>query len=377
MPWIGGTLAVVGSGGALATGLAGLASFARRNYMLQRTPDEILTAETLDRWPLRVLHYRPAPNAAAYSEPIILCHGLAANSFNLDFDARYSVARYLAARGFHAFVPDLRGREGSWPDKARWRARHGYSFDDHAGLDAPAILDLVLKTTGAPRAFWIGHSMGGMVGYVLAGREVDRIAGLITLGSPTRMRMDHWLGRLASLALKIPLDPIPQRFFAQAIAPLITPSFPPFPDLTAVRGNFEPHVLRQALTSVIVDMPRRLLQQFTDWAWKEEPISIHGGVHYLDSVARVRAPLLCISAMGDRLAPPEDVRPGYDLSRSGDKTWICLGTGDADTDPVNGKTYGHVDMVLGRDAPDVIFPLLSRWLEARAHRSEQRRLVAG
>jgi len=376
MPWVEAALALVSGGGAVATGLTGLAGYARRHFALQRTPDEILTATTLDHWQLRVLHYRPAPNVPSRREPVILCHGLAANSFNLDFDERYSVARYLAARGYHTFVPDLRGREGSWPDASRWKTRHDYSFDDHAGLDVPAVLNLALTNTGAQRAFWIGHSMGGMLGYVLAGRETERIAGLITLGSPTKLRMSHLFGRIVNAALAIPLDPIPQRFFAQALAPLITSRFPILPDISAVRANLETRVLRQALTSVVADMPRRLLRQFTDWAWREEPISMHGGVSYLDAIARVRAPLLCISAAGDRLAPPVDIRPGYDLVRSGDKTWVCLGSGEAGVDPVNGHRYGHVDMVLGKDAPEFLFPMLGDWLDARANGTQRRHQLA-
>jgi hypothetical protein len=129
------------------------------------------------------------------------------------------------------------------------------------------------------------------------------------------------------------------------------------------------------LTNVVVDLPRRLIRQFTDWAWKEEPISMHGGVNYLDAIARMRAPLLCVASMGDRLAGPEETRPGYEIAASRDKTWMCLGSGV--NDPFGGRAFGHVDMVLGKDAPDLLFPVLGRWLEERASRASRgARLVA-
>lgn len=367
MDLVTGTALLLTSG-SLPAGVVGLAALARARYRLERRPDATLRLRTADGWNLRVLHYRPR-RLPAFAEPVVLCHGFAANSFNLDLDDRHSLARHLAGEGFHAFVPDLRGRAGSWPD--RRARRHDYTFDDHALFDAPTVLDGALAATGARRAFWVGHSMGGMLGYVTAARLPARLAGVVTLGSPARLQVDDELTRLVRLALQLPFDPLPQRLFAQAAAPFATETFPPGPDFSAHRPNMERRTIRYALANVVVDVPRRLLRQFADWAALGEIHGGPGGEAYGDQLRQVRAPLLVVAGNADRLAPPDHVRPGHDLARSDDRTFLVLG----DEPATAGRRFGHGDLVLGRDAPELVFPQLARWLADRATRADRRSFV--
>ena len=64
-------------------------------------------------------------------------------------------------------------------------------------------------------------------------------------------------------------------------------------------------------------------------------------------------PLLVVSGANDDLAPPASVRPAYERSRSKDKTYR--------TAPL-----GHIDLLVGRDAPLSTWPLLTSWLDQRA-----------
>lgn len=360
-------LALAAAGGAAWGGLATSAAWGRRHYRIERHPDAVLSARTLDGWDLRVLHYRPPPDVRAWREPVILCHGLAANSFNLDLDERYSLARSLARQGFHAFVPDLRGREGSWPVAGQAARRHHYTFDDHTALDAPAVLRLALDRTDSRRAFWLGHSMGGMIGYVLAARAAGSIAGIVTLGAPTQLHVDGVLSTLLRFAIRLPFDPLPQRFFAQALAPIATERFPPIPELSALRANMDREVIRRALANIVVDVPKRQLCQFIEWSSSGRLRNQYDGDDYLDAIAQVRAPLLCMAANADRIAPPRVVRPAMDLVRSDDRVWACLGEGGVPgEEQATTRAFGHTDMVLGRDAPRLVFPYIGRWLAERA-----------
>jgi pimeloyl-ACP methyl ester carboxylesterase len=360
---LGGTLG--------AGGLSILAARARRRWGGALGSDATFESRTPDGWRLRLDHYRP-DGAPRFSEPVILCHGLGANGHTFDLGAELSLARHLARAGFDTFVPELRGREGSATAGCSADARQGFTFDHHASLDAPALLDAVLARSGAARAFWVGHSMGGMVGYVLAARRPHQLAGLATLGSPVHARAQPALVKLLALALAVQLDPLPQRLLAQASVTLGGRRGPPAPALTVVRGNMEPEALARLLTNGVADVPRALVRQLLRWADGDRVDSEDGRADYLDCIGRVAVPLLVLGACADRLAPPEGVRPAFELARSTDRTFTCIGENDP-----TGRRFGHVDVLLGRHAPEVTFPLVERWLSERGSRLARPGRLAG
>jgi polyhydroxyalkanoate synthase len=81
--------------------------------------------------------------------------------------------------------------------------------------------------------------------------------------------------------------------------------------------------------------------------------NIGGLEDYAQAFERLAAPLLVVAGRYDDLAPPESVRPAYVRSSSPDKTYRVLG-------------HGHLDMLVGRFAPQTTWPLLEGWLAKRA-----------
>jgi poly(3-hydroxyalkanoate) synthetase len=61
---------------------------------------------------------------------------------------------------------------------------------------------------------------------------------------------------------------------------------------------------------------------------------------------------LVIAGQHDDLAPPASVKPAYDRSRSNDRSYREL-------------PFGHVDLLIGRDAPQLTWPLVETWLKKR------------
>jgi pimeloyl-ACP methyl ester carboxylesterase len=110
----------------------------------------------------------------AYSEwgdadpdhPTIICvHGYSRNSH--DFD---TLANYLGNRGRHLFCPDIVGRgDSSWLKNA-----HHYNFIQYV-----ADMNALIARTGAPQIDWIGTSMGGIIGMMLASLPNTPIQRLI------------------------------------------------------------------------------------------------------------------------------------------------------------------------------------------------------
>ena len=74
---------------------------------------------------------------------------------------------------------------------------------------------------------------------------------------------------------------------------------------------------------------------------------------YVEKFEAMNLPLLIVSGANDDLAPPASVRPAYERSRSKDKTYR--------TAPL-----GHIDLLVGRDAPLATWPMITSWLDKRA-----------
>jgi len=110
----------------------------------------------------------PGARARGGPRPIILLHGYAMNRANF-----LLLARRLARAG----LGPVRGFEYWTLGKVASAARR-----------LAAYVDDVRRQHGAERVDIIGHSMGGVVGryYVALGGGADRVANLITIGSPHR-----------------------------------------------------------------------------------------------------------------------------------------------------------------------------------------------
>jgi pimeloyl-ACP methyl ester carboxylesterase len=121
--------------------------------------------------------------------PLLLLHGF--TGAKEDFTFEHGWLDQLAERGFHAVAPDHRGHGGSSkPD-----AEAAYSFD----ILADDALGLV-ETLGWGRFSLLGHSMGGMVAQIVAGRVPERLAALVLMDTShtTLGGIDERLARTAA-----------------------------------------------------------------------------------------------------------------------------------------------------------------------------------
>jgi pimeloyl-ACP methyl ester carboxylesterase len=120
-------------------------------------------------------------------------------------------------------------------------------------------------------------------------------------------------------------------------------------------GSLEPHVFEQ---HVRLAFDRIALPEINDlfaWGRSWEDQRRFGG-RQADHVERFEAmdlPLLVIAGSNDDLAPPASVRPGFLRSRASDKTYRVL-------------PLGHIDLLVGRDAPRLTWSLVDEWLSERA-----------
>lgn len=293
--------------------------------------------------------------------PVLLCGGFSCNRYFIDYDERYSLARFLARAGFDAWVIELRGRGLSHPTPD---CRHPgrWTFDDLATIDVPVAVDYVVRATGREVA-WVGHSMGGMVLYAYLGtRGQTPVRAGVTIASPVRFpptgpALLRWLG---DAMLGIPLgDVVRQRFVLGALWWLLAPTSGI--EIGMNTGNIDRGDVGRALRLSLTNVSRFKLQQMSRWASEGTFASVGGDVDYLDALRGVTTPLLVTAGAGDRVARPAAVRLAFEQLPPGSATYREFGRAHGDR-----VDYGHVDLILGRAAPAEVFPLVATWLAEKA-----------
>jgi pimeloyl-ACP methyl ester carboxylesterase len=319
-------------------------------------------ARTPDNWDIALHHYA---GTRADLPAVLLCPGYACNRHFLDFDERYSLARFLARRGFDAWVVELRGHGYSEPAGGP----QSWVFDDLVRFDVPTAVHHVHARCGGRRLVWVGHSMGGMVMYAALGQnsEVqDVITGLVTLASPIAFPpvASQLMRSLGGLLLALPLpELLPQHGALVAIWSALRWT----PRATAIGmnpENVDRRVFGQALRRSICDVPRSMLRQLAQWSLTGDFRSSDGGTDYRANLSRITTPMLIIAGAVDQLAAPEMVRYAYDHVRSTRKQYreFAARLGDS-------ADYGHIDLIFGRRAPDEVFPAVSAWIEGEPNRA--------
>lgn len=315
-------------------------------------------ARTPDGWDLALHHY---PSKHAGRPPVILCSGYSCNRLFIDFDDRYSLARFLARRGFDAWVIEFRGH--GFSESAGSKRNRGWTFDELVELDVPAAIAYVREQSGGARPVWIGHSMGGMVAYAALGhiRALDEsLAGLVTIASPVAFpRVASWMMRvLGQMLMALPFPQhLPQHNVLVALWWMLGRS-------TRVAVGMNPRnvdyrAFGQVLRQSICNVPRSMLRQVAQWSLTGEFQSVDKKVDYRANLTRIRTPTLVVAGAVDYLATPEMVRFAYEHISSRQKRYREFGTRQGDS-----VDYGHVDLIFGRRAPEEVFPTISAWLEA-------------
>jgi pimeloyl-ACP methyl ester carboxylesterase len=107
--------------------------------------------------------------------PVILLHGFP----EFWYSWRHQIEA-LASKGFTAIAPDLRGYNLSDKPKGVSLYRMDYLVDDIIGL---------MSVLGHPAAHIVGHDWGGVIAWVLAAQQSDRVNKLVVLNAPHPVRM--------------------------------------------------------------------------------------------------------------------------------------------------------------------------------------------
>jgi polyhydroxyalkanoate synthase subunit PhaC len=293
---------------------------------------------------------------------VLLIHGYGQNRYAWHLPSR-SVTNFLARLGYDVFNLDLRGHGRS----AHLGASRPVGPDDYVREDVPTALEEILHLTAGRPVFLLGHSLGGLVSYAVAPRAEGAVAGVASIGSPYHFcrgaRSLAAVGEaLAFLESRAELLEGDVAMELRLVGELVR-SFRTFVDSPLyplpVRGyspdNIETDVLSQHM-SLAMDMGSiRVMRLMFRWARERESRrDVPGGVEGFGEAfeAMTHLPLLVIAGSKDDLAPPPGVKSAYDRSLAVDKTYRSV-------------PAGHIDLLVGRNAPRTTWPILEAWLGRR------------
>ncbi len=350
---------------ALVAAYLALAFILARRWRLPWPPTETVIRELPSPGHHVALFHLP-PERARFVEPVIVCHGLGANRYNVDFlddgrgRDRSSLARALQRAGFDVWVLELRGHgRATVPAGARW------TVDDQVDEDVAEAIQTVLSLTEAPSVLWVGHSWGGLLQVLFQVRQAplaNRVRAVVAIGSPFTMRLQGWLARAEPLLrrwVELTDRPLPLRWLAWLVLPtlMLWPRWPR--NWSAPLAPMTPGTVRRILASMTQDIPPGLLMQILDWVTTGRLADRYGRPDE-EHFGRLTTPTLLVAGAKDHIAPPAAMawlrdRAGEDVSLK----IMGRGTGCA-------ADYGHGGLLLSDRAPDEVFPLIRAWLAARA-----------
>jgi pimeloyl-ACP methyl ester carboxylesterase len=327
----------------------------------------------------------------------------------------YSLAYYLWKQGYDVWSANYRG-EGRNPVKSGGAA--GYAIDELGIYDMPAIISKVRGVTGQ-KPVWIGHSMGSNMAYMyLQGARfstpfnpnshVISDAGLVTErnnGSGTQalkafvdldgpvipggsipLLLRPLLWTALSMPLYLDLRPFTATLGGIAADPIMAMQSSlqwlwgsiGYPDLGLLNlallinaDNMDSNVSRYFFKYVLDGVSTRVLATFADsiinGKMREDyrngflnfllvsppaPRRGDGYYYYSDNLSKISLPSLVIADATRDITNPEDIKKFYDGKYRNSRDQYCVITGTA-----------HVDLVMGKNAPTGLFPMIDTWLK--------------
>ncbi len=286
----------------------------------------------------------------AFRPPVILVHGFAQNRYTWRISER-SMSGYLAAAGFDVYNLELRGHGNS----RAYGAGNARAFAEYVD----DLVEIVNQLDQPP--FVIGHSLGGAVAVGAATRVP--LAGLIPIAGVFRFATQNpTLRALARISLRASpiLEAGPVRMSTGWAGRLLGQLYG-LTDIAGyglplagwVPGSLERHLLEERLALGFDWTSVEVWLQMCRWALGEP-------FEYQEAFSKQDLPLFVIAGDSDPLLHAEDARSCYEASNATDKRFVVFDAFD------HGHHFGHLDLILGQHAPDIVWPQIREWLVARS-----------
>lgn len=302
------------------------------------------------------------------SEPkafIFAIHGFAQNRHTWCLP-QISFANYMASKGYDFLAVDLRGSGlskdfGSPPPK---------SIDEYHN-DCKRVISVIIENIVKNRPlFLIGHSLGGALAYSLAPHFEKALSGIATFSAPYRFKKaihfkyipNFTLSAMADFFEKRKKAPLHTKEIGWLLAKtsvLFNNAYINMPLWSWSGGNMTDGAIKSRLAEGFDTTSGAILAGIFRFAATNRLQNGDGTVFYDDEFEKLNLPLLVCEADNDKLVPPGVASPAYFRSESGDKLYRLFGK------PNDNASFGHIDIILGIDAPEIVWPFFLDWLDAK------------
>lgn len=306
-----------------------------------------------DGWKLSLVQTFDEKRLAPGRRPVVIVPGYGMNSFIYSYHPNgQSLVGFLAAAGFEVWRTDLRGQGGS----VRAGGGDNFRIEDLALTDLGVVVSTVLaeSRTGADRVDLLGGSLGGTLSFVhaaLAG--TTRLATLICLGSPVRWVKVHPVLRLAAASPRLvgQLRFRGTRLLARVALPLLARATPWLlsvymnPEITDVSAARE-------MARTVENPNRHINREIAEWI-RDQDLVIRG-VNISEALTGLTNPLLCVTALGDGIVPPETAAFPFQKIGSARKRLLEVGSATL--------AMAHADLFVSEEAHERVFTPIRDWL---------------
>jgi cholesterol oxidase len=308
--------------------------------------------QTPDGSPIRLARY-PGERG-----PVILAHGLGSSSGIFTADTiETNLVEYLTSFGFDVWTLDWRG-SFELPT-----ARGDWTFDDVAANDWPVAVAHVRAATGAERVAAIGEGAGALTLLAALLRGENGIGSAVALGVGTHLsvprlpssgrgldgdvslqRDDRLRGRIADRMLKLQRLQKEERC-ASAVCRRATHLY----------GLLYEHdqlnrATHEALHELVSLPSARAMEHLRLIAKRGRLVAADGSDAYLPALDRLSIPLAFVHGAESEAFRPEGTEASVAALRAAvDPALVSL-----ELVP----DYGHLDLVIGKDAASDVFPFL-------------------
>ncbi|MFA6034564.1 MAG: alpha/beta fold hydrolase [Myxococcota bacterium] len=333
------------------------------------------TVTTSDGQPLVMERFRSRRHLGTQGLPVMLVHGLGQNRYTW-YSSRISIPKYLADMGMDVYVPELRGH-GLSHDAG---SVHPASFAEYVIMDIPALLEKVHALTGGMKLFFVGHSLGGTIAYALEPAMERYLAGIVTLGAPLRFARGLLLMRTVCqlIALAYRYTPLrsaevfdkrlafPAELYGKML--LFTRGLQDswlnlWPYKAWYPGSFDTDVLDDRLALGFDRTSFEMMKFMIMWAGRGRLFDQTHTTKFEKNLQSRTLPVLFFIGDRDCVVPVESVLPAYKKMRVKDKAYVILGDDKRDIH------WGHLDIVLGREASKEVWGPMASWMLVRAERA--------